>query len=1231
MNRIFSIIWSKARHAWVVVSELANRGDKSGVIDKRIVVRSTIDAGAVDDSPPAMLRPLRAGILLALLAPCAPARAVDYYWDIDGATAGAGGGTPSGTWDAGGTTLSTDSTGATATGAVTTTTADRLFFSAGTDATGSYTVTVNGTQNIGRLTFQEGTANLSGGTINFGAVNGIIDGAAPADANSISSVIAGTGGLRFSNGTFTLNGAAANTYTGTTQVGGSGLNQASLVLSSAGGNAISGSVLQLGGGNYTSAGFVTLGAADQINDTATVNLISGHYSGSSVFSLNGFNETIGGLNLHHQGNASAVIFRNGAATDATLTLAGSGTYSTGGGDRLGGRAIQNGAAGRLHVVVALTGSGMQTFAGLDPSYTGTTTVSSGTLRLWNTSAWASNTVLNGGTLTLHQTSIGTSTVAGAATRTHSQTIDGTGGTLRKTGNGTVILSGNNTYQGATAIDEGTLRAGSATAFGNNSAVTFANVAGATLDLNNFNISVGSLAGGGTTGGNVTLGAGNLTTGGNNTSTSYGGGVSGTGTLVKIGTGTQTLTGANAYSGNTTVNAGTLQLGGGGTSGSISSAQATVAAAASLAVNRSDAFTLSQNVTGDGTLVQRGTGTTTMATNSDIDHVVLEHGRLATPGTLLTDDITFTNDGGATLQVSGTVQTAAAGATLVTGGTANDTVQIDAGATLLVNGGLGDGADTLDVAGTLNIGAGSFDLGAGDDTFVMRSTMSIAGAIDGGAGTDAINANGLSFTVGGGLQLNNWETLNLLNGSRLSHVANLTVGTLNIDSTSTWSPDNFVLNGNVSNAGRIEVGSNSPTINGNYSSAGDAGVIAINVAPASGTAGVLQISGDVQGFSTIDFNGDGSVASTANPILVISSPNDNLGTAGGFLPKVVRLSGNLEPFLLGQQVDNNWYLTPTGVENLSEIPGYSGGGALGAMTAGYMQKMAEDRSKHLRECFIHGQSAPQGEAAGNCSRSWVHLPRNRIDIEGNPGFAMNGDLNSLYLGTDNLEMTGDYSAFMVGAYLLYQQGKFDTGSGNFAATLNTTTRAIGLYGGLLSSDGSYLDINGSFSATESRVQTQDGFNQSLHGTMFSLGVRAGHLFQLSPDWRLDPHVGLSVTSQRWNRIVDAADRRVDLKPDTWTVAQAGARLTRQSGDSQLWASLSAAKTLDGGETQLTLSTDTDSRTFDGHRFDSSGKTAIGISGALSERVEISGEVSATRSISGTEYKESEIYLEMRFVW
>jgi autotransporter-associated beta strand protein len=82
-----------------------------------------------------------------------------------------------------------------------------------------------------------------------------------------------------------------------------------------------------------------------------------------------------------------------------------------------------------------------------------------------------------------------------------------------------------------------------------------------LDLNGNNSSIGSLAGGGATGGNVTLGSGTLTTGGDNTSTSYDGVISGTGGLTKTGSGTQTLSRTNTYTGATTVNAGTLLISG----------------------------------------------------------------------------------------------------------------------------------------------------------------------------------------------------------------------------------------------------------------------------------------------------------------------------------------------------------------------------------------------------------------------------------------------------------------------------------------------------------------------------------------------------------------------------------------------------------------------------------------------------------------------------------------------
>ena len=98
-----------------------------------------------------------------------------------------------------------------------------------------------------------------------------------------------------------------------------------------------------------------------------------------------------------------------------------------------------------------------------------------------------------------------------------------------------------------------LQAGATNVFAPNSAFTVAS--GATLNLNSFNQSIGSLAGAGS----VTLGSAMLTTGNDNTSTIFSGTISGTGGLTKIGTGTLALAGANTYSGGTTLASGTLRL------------------------------------------------------------------------------------------------------------------------------------------------------------------------------------------------------------------------------------------------------------------------------------------------------------------------------------------------------------------------------------------------------------------------------------------------------------------------------------------------------------------------------------------------------------------------------------------------------------------------------------------------------------------------------------------------
>ncbi|NBW85516.1 MAG: hypothetical protein EBR23_01460, partial [Planctomycetia bacterium] len=126
--------------------------------------------------------------------------------------------------------------------------------------------------------------------------------------------------------------------------------------------------------------------------------------------------------------------------------------------------------------------------------------------------------------------------------------------LTKSGTGTLVLSGSNTYTGMTSLNAGTLTVQNGSALPDASATFVAE--GATLALS-ASETIGSLAGGG----NVALGGNTLSFGADNTSTTFLGVIGGTtGGVTKVGAGAATLSGANTYGGTTTVSAGTLRAG-----------------------------------------------------------------------------------------------------------------------------------------------------------------------------------------------------------------------------------------------------------------------------------------------------------------------------------------------------------------------------------------------------------------------------------------------------------------------------------------------------------------------------------------------------------------------------------------------------------------------------------------------------------------------------------------------
>ena len=118
--------------------------------------------------------------------------------------------------------------------------------------------------------------------------------------------------------------------------------------------------------------------------------------------------------------------------------------------------------------------------------------------------------------------------------------------ITKLGAKGLILTAANSYSGTTTVNAGLLEAVNGSALGTNSPVRLANVAGAELSIFNTSLQIGSLTGGGTTGGNVNLGSGSpnsvtLFIGSDNTSPpAFAGIISGPGSLTKTGAGVLTL-------------------------------------------------------------------------------------------------------------------------------------------------------------------------------------------------------------------------------------------------------------------------------------------------------------------------------------------------------------------------------------------------------------------------------------------------------------------------------------------------------------------------------------------------------------------------------------------------------------------------------------------------------------------------------------------------------------------
>lgn len=319
-------------------------------------------------------------------------------------------------------------------------------------------------------------------------------------------------------------------------------------------------------------------------------------------------------------------------------------------------------------------------------------------------------VVGGDNLTTHTANtvirVGDGTAPSAGyTATINSVIDGEGG-INKADLGTLILNGNNQYQGGTQVSGGVLQVSSDGNLG---------AAGTGIGLSGGTLRYGAAF---DTARQVTLSGvgGAIDTNGN--SVSLLSAVTGNGNFTKLGKGTLTLTQDSSFAGLTTVSDGVLQLGNGGSAGNVGG---NIVDNATLAINRSDTFTLNGDISGSGRVWQQGNGTTILnGSNTWSGITLVEKGTLLASGEdRFSQKSSHIVSSGATLDTGGYSQSVA---NLVNQGTINLRGG-DVGSTLTVNG------SYVGVDGTLKIAAQQHSPGVADRLVINGGTASGSTLLD----------------------------------------------------------------------------------------------------------------------------------------------------------------------------------------------------------------------------------------------------------------------------------------------------------------------------------------------------------------------------------------------------------------------------------------------------------------------------------------------------------------------
>jgi fibronectin-binding autotransporter adhesin len=531
-------------------------------------------------------------------------------------------------------------------------------------------------------------------------------------------------------------------------------------------------------GIYLTGNTTLTGNSVMTSSNATVS-ISGTLTSDATRNFTVDTSTFSVGNVSSMGNVSisassltAGNFTSVNALELNATTINAGTYNVNQGitfNNASAQTVSNAISGNGKLIK--TGSGVLTITG-NNNFSGGVDINDGTLNLGSANAIGTSGTISFGGGTLQYTSSNTtdyssrfSTASSQAYKvdTNSQNITwatgltSSGGSLLKSGTGTLTLSGDNSYSGST-----TLSVGSLTLSGNNSTSGAININAGVLSLGSAN-AIG-------TSGTISFGGGTLQYTSSNT-TDYSSrfstassqaykvdtngqdivwatGLTSSGaSFVKSGLGKLTISGANSYSGSTTISAGSIKLGRANGLSSVSSIIFT--SGTSLDIN---GYSQSLgSLSGAGTITSSSSGTLTITIGADNSSTsfsgVIEKGSATS--------LALTKSGSGTLTLSGNNN--------YDGGT-----NINAGVLSLGS------ANAIGTSGTISFGGGTLQ-------YTSSNTTDYSSRLSGASGQAfKVDTNGRNVT---------WAT-DLTNAS--SSITKSGAGTLTISNSIGASSVNLIV-------------------------------------------------------------------------------------------------------------------------------------------------------------------------------------------------------------------------------------------------------------------------------------------------------------------------------------------------------------------------------------------------------------------------------------------------------